>query len=69
MEHEHYLVIFALSMQLALHFCKATKLYLLLNYNTMVCIYLFPYAGIFWGADMHIKLRKAWRGLRRSRRN
>jgi len=23
--------------------------------------------GIFWGADMHIKLRKAWRGLRRAR--
>lgn len=25
-------------------------------------------AGIFWGADMHIKVRNAWRSLRRSRR-
>lgn len=25
-------------------------------------------AGVFWGADMHIKVRTAWRSLRRSRR-
>lgn len=24
--------------------------------------------GIFWGADMHIKVKKAWKSLRRSKR-
>lgn len=66
----------------ACHSCSRQARYFLVNASVLVEYHLgvkcsqilnrwykglLHSVGIFWAADMHIKLRKAWRGIKRSK--